>query len=180
MGYTHYWTFTPSQVLPNTWEQAVDDCRRILKTWQAENNTVAGRGGYRIGVQEKNGLIGVYGGCESFHILVRIEAADEGERIFCKTNRYGYDTPIVACLARLAMTQGITVSSDGGAHEWEPGLDYASRVLGWRVPCPPALAGAPAFEAEAQAEAQDEVSRLQALVAYWEARARAAESLAGI
>ena len=137
MGYTHYWKEKPlcSRLNP-TWRKFIEDARTLL--WCEESLELAWReldiedaplvsyeGGIRF-----NG-IGL-DGHETF-VLERIET----EFGFCKTAYKPYDKLVTAVLS-LAKYHTILydVSSDGEPHEWDDGVEYASKILGIKIPHP--------------------------------------------
>lgn len=65
-----------------------------------------------------------------------LPASGLGDFEFCKTAQKPYDEVVVAALARLAEVEGIKVSSDGNAADWEDGVKLASKVLGRKVSNP--------------------------------------------
>lgn len=64
----------------------------------------------------------------------------EGVFDFCKTRGEPYDLVVCAVLAVAAYVTrrdpAWTISSDGEPADWQPGLDWATRTLGFLVPCP--------------------------------------------
>lgn len=149
MDYGHYWTYYPdnakSQGKRVTWLKAIDECRVLVAAWRRENgpDTPSGKG-LHVGSSEKEGVLSVYGKAESFHVPTSIKSmqtqiANEncsGNFFFCKTDREGYDVLVTACLAVLAETKLMSVTSDGSYDDWLPGLEFACRVLGRRVANP--------------------------------------------
>jgi hypothetical protein len=81
-------------------------------------------------------------GCETFYLERRRQPEewqepDERGWIFecCKTRRMPYDLAVTAALVRLAyhFPEGVEVRSDGGAEEWEAGVELCRRLFGFAV-----------------------------------------------
>jgi hypothetical protein len=137
MGYTHYYLLKKpakgqSSKIEAAYQKAVLDCQKIIKS---VSKSEGGLSGYTA-----HSPIGAYGGilvngsensgkCEDF--LLREHFSQNEAFNFTKTNRYQYDTVVVACLCVLSFRlKGLVeVSSDGSPEDWAEGLALARKVL---------------------------------------------------
>jgi hypothetical protein len=76
-------------------------------------------------------------GHESFTLRADIQKQEPSA--FCKTNKKPYDVLVTAILSLLQLEFGediVRVGSDGDYPDWVAGVEYASKILGSRVPVP--------------------------------------------
>lgn len=137
MGYTHYFSFNNkirgrTKQVESLYQTAISDCTRIANAYSKENGGLSGfsahrkpgqYGGFNINGSENSGS------CEDFSLREHYKL---NEPNFVKTNRYPYDTVVVACLIVLKQLLGddFNVSSDGYATDWLEGLQLVTEVLG--------------------------------------------------
>ncbi len=123
MGYTHYWR-NSANIDATKWAEAIADCDKIV---------AASAGPFELEVESTDESIWFNGNAakdldhETF--VVPRDRSKITPFEFCKTAQKPYDTPVVACLARLAEA-GLEVSSDGDEADWQEGLELAAQVLG--------------------------------------------------
>lgn len=129
MGYTHYYR---RSLVGNTsqekWELALIDCERILFNTDIPFVRECNNDAY----------FGINGeGDDAYETFVLPRNVSEiREFNFCKTGERPYDTLVTACLARMAETGVITVSSDGSHEDFQAGVELASTILGREVSNP--------------------------------------------
>lgn len=153
MGYTHYFTqtrdFSAAEMLT-----IGDTIARFIKEATGKPTSTAGgyhqdpvaiRGGDGTGLPELTEKRICFNGNgpdldhETFHIPATREEPYPGGTLgwqCCKTARKPYDVVVVASLAYLAAKWGFDVSSDGGAEDWEAGVELAQTVTGEPIPNP--------------------------------------------
>jgi hypothetical protein len=149
MGYTHYWTFVPAakgqtKQLEAIYQAAILECQKVVRKlaeWNRETHGSSLMSGFTAHCKpgEYGGLkIGAAHG-ESGETFGMREHFNENEaRDFCKTGRSSYDVAVTACLAILKyrLEDNIQVASDGGAEDWEAGVELARQVLKRKLPNP--------------------------------------------
>jgi len=135
LGYTHYWK-KEKKVNKKEYADALKDIAKIVK---ANSNILAGPSGDSGTKPEITPDIAFNGIEDESHESFVLPASGLGDFEFCKTAQKPYDEVVVAALARLAEVDGIKVSSDGSAADWEDGVKLASKVLGRKVKNPLAL-----------------------------------------
>lgn len=129
MGYSHRWERNDETTF-EAWRKALADVGAILLASDVALS-IRKEPGYFV----VNGLHEKYG---DFAIPMFPLGVPDVE--FCKTGpdlRDGkqYDKIVVACLCVLAET-GLRVGSDGNEDDWEPGREFAQRVLQREIKCP--------------------------------------------
>lgn len=133
MGYTHYWRGSESTIIETEWDEAIQDCQKII-----ENNKSDYELDFNGATPENlwfNGNPVGDKGYETFVIPCDAKTMFESDLDFCKTAAKPYDDVVTACLARLAEA-GLSVSSDRNQAEWQDGVDLASLTLGKTVTNP--------------------------------------------
>jgi len=155
MGYTHYFTRRLGRIHREPWAQICEDVRAILTHAQAIQSIPLANGHGEPGTQPKidDGVIAFNGvgedSHETFYLTRRLREAapweDEARRRFdfCKTAHKPYDMAVTAVLCYLSsVAETHTVTSDGDARDWTPGLEMARLALphlGNRLDYPRAL-----------------------------------------
>jgi hypothetical protein len=137
MGYTHYWE-TSETIPADMWACCVKDACKLVAAAKAERITLwheYDEPRSKPAVNLKH--IWFNGAGDNGHETFAFDHQPT-DFTFCKTARKPYDTVVCAILACIAEhTAGIvTVTSDGDTDDWQPGLDFAARVLGRVVPDP--------------------------------------------
>ena len=143
MGYTHYWYQPVGTEIPaDAWTKIAADARKLVESAPClllheydEPGTTPEITGSVIWFNGAGGE-----GHETF-VLERTPSGriyDGRHFSFCKTARKPYDRVVIAILACAAehAPDHIQVSSDGTRDEWQPGLDWASAVLGRAIADP--------------------------------------------
>lgn len=137
MGYTHYWVFNKK---PNAVEyaRAIKDISKIAR---ACKEFLSGYSAHVPPHVYGGAMINGIGDDRHEDFTLRERPADVYPFNFCKTAAKPYDIAVVASLIVLKHRLGddISVSSDGGARDWNAGLKLAKRVTGLKLKNP--LAG---------------------------------------
>lgn len=127
MGYTHYWSID-RPVTPQEIALLADDARKIIDVSGVSIRGWDGTGEPELGPDRVwlNGDADAHEACETFGITVGVN-----EWTFCKTRRKPYDTVVTAILlaAKDRLGDAMSLSSDGSATDWSPGLVLALRAL---------------------------------------------------
>lgn len=136
MGYSHYFSFNKApkgqaKQVELKYQKAILECQKIVYKFSQE---FGGLSGYTAHTKP-----GTYGGvllngsvetgiCEDF--VMREHYSQNSSQQFCKTSRYVYDTPVVACLIILKHRLGdlFQVGSDGDTGDWIAGFELALKV----------------------------------------------------
>lgn len=143
--YTHTWYLNPHSSLA-TYRRAMKAASKVVDAWvkhvRQEN--------YLLDVSFGSGLYLRQPPGEAFilraspkELLMQPAPIWDTERkrvhAFCKTLRLPYDTAITAVLIVMAeqLRDDIRIYSDGGVEDWQPGIGFATRVLGRPFQCPP-------------------------------------------
>ncbi len=134
MGYTHHWH--EHDIPTETWALICADANKLTEATPvalAEDDDGSGLppviNHLRNGEIRFNGSNGL--GYETFRLL------QNSGRDYCKTGERPYDAVVCAVLAVAKEHHpALFVSSDGSHLDWQPHLDWASEVLGRRVPLP--------------------------------------------
>ena len=139
MGYTHYWSFTPTASKKN-FLKAMILCEKIVAIVQAKDHILANGMG-EIGTDPIiNGDKLIFNGIgEEAHETFCLDINNMQDFDFCKTAQKPYDKIVVACLAVLQRVMGkdVKVSSDGDEKDWTKGRQLAKQILGF-LPAVPA------------------------------------------
>jgi hypothetical protein len=137
MGYTHYITFKDS-LKTKDYKLALRQITRLVRRYnkaqpEGSNTRLSGFTAHAIenayeGVKF-NGA-GDYG-CEDFWLPADPFEDDGNDFHFCKTNQMPYDIVVVAALCLLShyCKNGVTISSDGDAADWQAGLLLAQKFV---------------------------------------------------
>lgn len=130
MGYTHHWEqIKPAE--PEQWKNLCEDFRKLLAVnLITANIPVAKDWDTSEGPEVNKGFIIFNGvGDDGFETFVLEKNCLTGYE-FCKTAHYPYDTLVTATLilADHHCPHVWSISSDGNADEWEPGLQLARKV----------------------------------------------------
>jgi len=143
MGYTHYWTYNPNEIL-NTEElrrkfrvavQTIDQAHKIIK----KRKYCVIRGGLGEGTPMINESQVWFNGDEKKgldHETFDIKWFPSGGSVngFCKTARKPYD--LLVCVSLLAFKHAFdnpdvfTFSSDGDNEDWEDAKDLITKIKG--------------------------------------------------
>lgn len=137
MAYTHYWSFNQNiRGRTKQVEQAYQEALRLANTaallYSGRNGGISGFSGHTFPGEYQgmhvNGSLNS-GVCEDFTMREHYKLNNPKES--CKTNRYSYDTVVIASLIILNTILGedIQVYSDGTKAEWLEGLYLAREVL---------------------------------------------------
>ena len=143
MGYTHYWTYNPNEIL-NTEElrkkfrKAVDIIDKAHKIIKLRKYCVI-RGGLGEGTPIINESQVWFNGDEKTgmsHETFNVQWFPSGgsAKDFCKTSRKPYD--ILVCVSLLAFKHAFdnpdvfTFSSDGDNEDWEDAKDLFTKITG--------------------------------------------------
>lgn len=137
MGYTHYWDQSRA-LTDEEWAQVLDATGKIVKAANKRGIVLGNWLGEHAPVVTGNEV--AFNGdaaCGHDHESFVIKQKD-AEWTFCKTARKPYDLAVTAVLAYLASAHHsvFSVSSDGGAAEWEDGCMLASEALGTHIANP--------------------------------------------
>ena len=113
MGYTHYWTLK-EPISADAFEKIQEGIKAIIET--------ANEAGISISNESTDGTIAFNGAGRDAHETFVIQVGDK-EFNFCKTAEKPYDAVVCASLILLKKELGdkVTVSSDGGWHNWQGG-----------------------------------------------------------
>ena len=137
--YTHYFSIDTKKISQARWERVCRTISLMVYEYGQEHGGIAGFSAHskpgKYGGVSFNGSRS--NGHEPFELRAEIDK-QEG-RGFCKTARKPYDVLVVAALCTLQLEFGaelVKVGSDGDYPEWVAGAEYASRILGVRVPVP--------------------------------------------
>lgn len=134
MGYTHYWEDT-SDIDIAEYNAAIKDIAKIVKAKVDILANGHGDEGSKPGFESDIWFNGQ--GDDSHETFYLPKDPAQFEKFsFCKTAQKPYDVVVVACLTRLAEVDGIKVSSDGSAGDWEEGVKLASDILGRKLENP--------------------------------------------
>lgn len=135
MGYSHSVSFSSNRgaakQIEKTYQNAILKCAKVVRFVSERDGGLAGYTAhdktYQYGGLNVNGSVRA-GQCETFAMR---EHFSENESFWVKTNRYQYDTVVVACLIILKHFLGerINVGSDGLRADWQDGLNLAREVL---------------------------------------------------
>jgi len=132
MGYTHYWTFGPF-IEEKAYKTALTECRKIIKASPVPLGNWEGKGNPNL----QNGF-NCNGVGNDGHETFRMGKEPIRDEWFCKTAQKPYDVVVTACLCVMHdhLGSACEVTSDGDPHEWEAGMNLASKVLGRTIRIP--------------------------------------------
>jgi hypothetical protein len=135
MGYTHYWSFRSvkgeTAKIEAVYQKTIKECQKIVLVYQKEFGHLQGYSAHtKLG---QYGGINFNGSKDEAHetFVLREHFKENSDFNFCKTAQKPYDLAVVACLCILQhrLKDAIQVSSDGDYFDWQPGLEFAKKVL---------------------------------------------------
>lgn len=142
MGYTHYWRINPikgkAEKQEKAYQNAIKKCQKIVSEYNKAVKSIDPKDERRLSGYSAHTKVGQYGGLnfngvgnlshEDFSF--REHFRENSDFDFCKTARKPYDVVVTACLIVMKhyLKDGINVSSDGDASEWNDGLELAKKV----------------------------------------------------
>ncbi len=121
------------------YQKAIKECQKLVYAYNTAIKEIHPKDERRLSGYSAHTKPGKYAGLgfngtqdlahESFYFAEHFRQNEEFA--FCKTNRKPYDAVVTACLTVLKhhLGDGIDITSDGRAEEWQHGLELAEEVL---------------------------------------------------
>lgn len=137
--YTHYYSINTKKISQRRWDRVCNKLNELVYEFGQQHGGISG-----FSAHSKPGKYGgLYfnGSRENGHepFILRADVKNQEPGAFCKTARKPYDVLVTAVLSVLQMEFGeglVKVGYDGDYPGWVAGVEYASKVLGIRVPVP--------------------------------------------
>ena len=138
MGYSHYYQTKTKLGTQKQWNAFTADVNKIFKA--TDIPLANGRGELGTLPDVNKSVVSFNGvdddGHETLYIeLVNTGRMDKGDKLafnFCKTVRKPYDVVVTAVLVALKHHfPASIISSDGSMDDWQAGIDFVKRELGY-------------------------------------------------
>ena len=137
--YTHYYTINTKKISQARWDRVCETLNTVVYEYGQLHGGISGYSAH----SKPGKYSGMYfnGSREKGHepFILRAEIGKQVPSNFCKTDRKPYDLLVTAVLSLLQLEFGeavVKVGSDGDYPDWVAGAEFASKVLGIRVPVP--------------------------------------------